>query len=116
MLTSFKDVEDSLSALQNLASQAEAQDNAVKASARSQSLSDARYKNGAATYLDVIDSERSALDTQRAAIQILGQRYAASVRLVKALGGGWDESRLGTASATTPAAPDATTVASAPLQ
>ena len=117
VLGSFKDVEDSLSALHNLAAQADAQESAVKSSARSQSLSDARYKNGAATYLDVIDSERSALDTQRAAIQILGQRYAASVRLVKALGGGWDAAQLNPASATaaTPNA-TATTVAIAPIQ
>ncbi len=42
-----------------------------------------------ASYINVVDAERAALDTERAAIQILGQRVNASVRLVKALGGGW---------------------------
>jgi len=42
-----------------------------------------------ASYINVVDAERAALDTERAAIQILGQRVNASVRLVKALGEGW---------------------------
>ncbi|SDT92335.1 outer membrane protein, multidrug efflux system [Verrucomicrobium sp. GAS474] len=120
VLTSFKEVEDSLSGLRNLSGQAEAEASAVTASQRSSTLSDLRYRNGSATYLDVIDSERSALDTQRAAIQTLGQRYVASVRLIKALGGGWSESALATTPATastTPSEPSSnpasTTVAQA---
>ncbi len=94
VLTSFREVEDSLASLRNLAAQAGAQQAAVAAAQRAASLSDLRYRGGTSTYLDVIDAERSALDTQRASVQILGQRYAATVRLVRALGGGWQDSQV----------------------
>jgi len=115
VLGSFRDVEDSLSGLRNLAGQAEAQAAAVDSSKRSTSLSDLRYRNGTATYLDVIDSERTSLDTQRAAIQVLGQRYVASVRLIKALGGGWSDDQLALRAAQS-ADPAAATVAQANAQ
>ncbi len=46
-------------------------------------------------YFEVTDSQRTELAAQRARAQIEGQRLYASVRLVKALGGGWDASALG---------------------
>jgi multidrug efflux system outer membrane protein len=40
-------------------------------------------------YLDVVDSERQVLDAKRSLIELLGQRYAATVQLIKSLGGCW---------------------------
>ncbi|MNT90486.1 hypothetical protein D3C72_2313910 [compost metagenome] len=41
-------------------------------------------------YLDVIDAERTALQTRSAAVQLQGVQAAATVNLIRALGGGWD--------------------------
>ena len=49
------------------------------------------------TYLEVTSAEAAALQAQLAAVNIQARRMSASVLLVKALGGGWQESlaRLG---------------------
>jgi multidrug efflux system outer membrane protein len=94
VLTSFQEVEDSLSGLSVLAQAAESQQLAVDASQRSLKIANDRYTGGLVTYLDVINAQQNLLDTQRLATQILGQRLVTSVSLVKALGGGWDSSSL----------------------
>ena len=94
VLSSFQEVEDSLSGLSVLAQAAESQQLAVDASQRALKIANDRYTGGLVTYLDVINAEQNLLDTQRLATQILGQRLVTSVSLVKALGGGWDSSSL----------------------
>jgi multidrug efflux system outer membrane protein len=42
------------------------------------------------SFLDVVDAERERLFAERQAAQIRGQRMAATILLIKALGGGWD--------------------------
>jgi multidrug efflux system outer membrane protein len=46
------------------------------------------------SYLEVVDSERTALAAERDSARISGQRLVTSVQLVKALGGGWADSNL----------------------
>jgi hypothetical protein len=48
-----------------------------------------RHKAGRVRYLDVVYARQSVLKTEQTAAQISGQRLAASVVLIKALGGGW---------------------------
>jgi outer membrane protein TolC len=48
-----------------------------------------QYKAGTADYLQVIIAQSALLSNERTAVGILQQRMVASVRLVKALGGGW---------------------------
>jgi outer membrane protein TolC len=57
-------------------------------------LANARYTGGLVTYLDVITAQEQVLTNERLATQIAGQRMVTSVYLVKALGGGWDDSSL----------------------
>jgi multidrug efflux system outer membrane protein len=90
ILVAFKDVEDQLSALRLLAEQAEAQGRAVQSSSRSTALSDARYRNGYVSQLDLLDAQRSELRNRRQALQVRSAQYQAAVALVRALGGGWD--------------------------
>ena len=52
-------------------------------------LAESRYRNGAASYFEVIDAQRSSLAAQRAERQSAGQRAIASVALIRALGGGF---------------------------
>ena len=54
-------------------------------------LASARYEGGATTYLDVITAQQSLLAAERLAAQLAGQRLLASVFLIKALGGDWQE-------------------------
>jgi multidrug efflux system outer membrane protein len=44
--------------------------------------------------LEVIDAQRTRLQTERARLQTLNQQMSASVALVKALGGGWSVAEL----------------------
>ncbi|MGF6776085.1 efflux transporter outer membrane subunit [Paraburkholderia sp. GAS334] len=96
VLGAFGDVEDNLAALRVLEQEAHAQDDAVTAAERALAVISNRYKNGAITYLDVVVAQTTALSNERQAVAIARRRMAASVALIKALGGGWDASRLPT--------------------
>nr|GFD52156.1 outer membrane protein OprM precursor [Tanacetum cinerariifolium] len=60
----------------------------------SENLSLARYKQGAVGYLDVVVAQTASLQAQRSVIDLQTQQLAASVGLVKALGGGWNSTDL----------------------
>ena len=96
-LTAFREVEDSLSNVRTLHDQAVARDAALKASKRAYTVAGERYQVGYSSHLDYLDAERNYLAAERSNVQVLGQRYIATVQLVKALGGSW--------LATPPAAP-----------
>ena len=91
VLVAFRDVEDQLSALRLLADQSEAQSRAVASALRTTSLSDARYRNGLVSQLDLLDARRSELRNRRQALQVRSAQYQTTVGLVRALGGGWGE-------------------------
>ena len=90
VLVAFQDVEDALVDLRTLTVQAEAQDRAVAAARRTLELSNQQFKQGAVTFLDIVDAERTLLSSERQAALLLGQRMQATVQLIRALGGGWD--------------------------
>jgi NodT family efflux transporter outer membrane factor (OMF) lipoprotein len=94
VLTSFQQVEDSLSDLRVLDDEAKTQDAAVAAANRALDQSTNRYKGGLDTYLTVITAQNAALANERTAVSLLTRRLTSTVLLVKALGGGWDVSRL----------------------
>ena len=94
LLVAFQEVEDGLSGLRVLSDQAEAQARAVASSRRTADLSTSRYKAGLVSYFEVVDAERTALQSERLATQIRGQRLVTSVFLIKALGGGWSDSSI----------------------
>jgi NodT family efflux transporter outer membrane factor (OMF) lipoprotein len=94
VLTSFQEVEDNLAALRILDDEAKTQAGAVAAAQHSLELSNNRYKGGVVTYLEVITAQSTALNNQRAAVDILRRRMNATVLLIKALGGGWNASSL----------------------
>jgi multidrug efflux system outer membrane protein len=90
VLVAFQEVEDALSAIRLLAQRQQAQTVVVESSLHAASLSLDRYTQGLVSFLDVVDAERARLEAERAAAQIRGQRMAAAILLVKALGGGWE--------------------------
>jgi multidrug efflux system outer membrane protein len=94
VLVAFQEVEDGLSGLSRLSQQGAAQDRAVASAQRAFDIANSRYKEGSISFLDVVDVQRTLLQNQREAVQTLGQRYVTSVLLVKALGGGWQDSTI----------------------
>ena len=93
-LGAFQEVEDDLASLSYLAVEGVHQDAAAKSAEQSLTLEIERYKGGIASYLDVIQTQTIALTNERNAAQVLGRRMEAAVDLVKAVGGGWEQSRL----------------------
>jgi len=94
VLTAFQEVEDSLSDLRVLDEESKTQDAAVAAANRALEQSTNRYKGGLDTYLTVITAQNAALANERTAVSLLTRRMTSTVLLVKALGGGWDVSKL----------------------
>lgn len=103
VLTAVQEVEDNLAALRILETEATTQDGAVAAAQHSLSLSETRYRGGVTNYLEVTTAQSAALSDERTAVTILARRMAASVLLIKALGGGWNVSQLPTISQVSPA-------------
>jgi NodT family efflux transporter outer membrane factor (OMF) lipoprotein len=99
VLTSFREVEDNIAALRILEQEAQVQANAVKAAEESVSLTTNQYKAGVVSYLNVVIAQTAALSNEVTAVNIQNRRLAASVLLIKALGGGWDASMLPDANA-----------------
>jgi outer membrane protein, multidrug efflux system len=91
VLVAFREVEDNLSDLRILEDQTATQDDAVKASVRAAQLSRTQYTEGAVNYLDVIDAERTVLQSQRSSVQLQGAQAVSTVNLIRALGGGWGD-------------------------
>jgi NodT family efflux transporter outer membrane factor (OMF) lipoprotein len=90
----FNDVEDQLSGLRILEQESGEEAQAVAAAQHSLDLSNTRYKGGVTSYLEVLTAEATLLQDQVTAINIESRRFADSVGLVRALGGGWDTTQL----------------------
>lgn len=94
VLSSFRDVEDQLSALRVLQEEAAVQGRAVDAARQSTDLALVRYKGGIATYLEVLTNHTILLNDQRVAASLVARRIVASAQLQIALGGGWNSAQL----------------------
>jgi multidrug efflux system outer membrane protein len=94
ILVAFSEVENSLAGVHYLATQTEAQNRALANARRAAELATERYRAGIVSYLEVVDANRAALQTERGTAQLAGQRLATTVQLIKALGGGWSEGTL----------------------
>ncbi len=89
VLKAFQEVEDALANLDGLKNEYESIFQSVRAAKNSYNIAADRYFKGVTFYLDVVDTERQALDAERNMIELLGQQYTATVQLIKALGGSW---------------------------
>jgi outer membrane protein, multidrug efflux system len=87
----FREVSDALAGQATFGEQLRAQRAVAEAEGERFKLSDLRYRNGAASYLDLLDAQRSLFGAQQAAVQANLQRLQNQVTLYRVLGGGWKE-------------------------
>jgi multidrug efflux system outer membrane protein len=91
VLMAFADVENALAARRAAVNEIAARKESVAATKKAFELSSSRYREGAASYLDVVDSQRELLGAQLNEVQARGRSYAATVQLMQALGGGFSK-------------------------
>ena len=94
VLDSFREVDDALVQLQVLEQEAVVQQAAVNAAREALQLLTNQHQAGTIDYNSVVNVQTSALNNQRSALTLLGNRLTASVQLITALGGGWQASQL----------------------
>ncbi|WP_207005052.1 efflux transporter outer membrane subunit [Trinickia mobilis] len=102
VLASFKQVEDDLTLLTELGTATAQQQDAASAADLSVNLALSRYRRGAVSYLDVVEAQSAALESERSVIEIRTQQLDANVDLIRALGGGWTDDTLNSARAPDP--------------
>jgi len=87
----FQQVEDSLASLNHFHDASVDEKAAVDAAQRTLHFSLALYKQGATDYLTVVTSQTALLQTQLEALNLDTVQLTASVDLIRALGGGWED-------------------------
>ncbi|QYY25945.1 efflux transporter outer membrane subunit [Diaphorobacter sp. MNS-0] len=87
--TAFREVSDALAGQATLQEQVDAQRAQAQADAKRFELSDLRYRNGVASYLDLLDAQRSLFATEQSLVVTRLQQLQNQVTLYKVLGGGW---------------------------
>jgi len=95
VLIAYGDVEDALTDLHALTGEVANLREAVAASENYLRLAQVQYRNGLIDYLTVIDAERTLLANQLAFSQNINLQMSASIHLIKALGGGWQNQTVG---------------------
>jgi NodT family efflux transporter outer membrane factor (OMF) lipoprotein len=92
VVSAFQQVEDSLATLNHYHDASVEEKAAVDAAQRTLDYSMALYKQGATDYLTVVTSQTALLQTQLEALTLDTLQLNASVNLILALGGGWEDS------------------------
>jgi multidrug efflux system outer membrane protein len=86
----FREVLDALVAQRQAAEIDAAETRRAQALTRATELADLRYRNGVASYLEVLDARRNQYQARQAVIDARRARLASVAGLSKALGGGWE--------------------------
>lgn len=89
VLTAFKEVEDALTDVESQSREYEHYAASFGFAEKRMQLTMKRYVGGLSNYLDVLDSERTRIQTETNLVNVLGQRYLSTIQLIKALGGSW---------------------------
>ncbi len=89
VLNAFREVEDALIDIETYKREVEAKERQVKAAKNAESLSRLRYDQGVASYLEVLDTERTSFNSELELSQTKQNYLTTYIKLYKALGGGW---------------------------
>lgn len=94
VLVAFREVDDSLAAIRFLKDRYAARAAAVEAAGNSAAIALERFSAGTVSFLEVVDASSLKLNNDLARIAVATEQVNATVRLIKALGGGWEEPQL----------------------
>ena len=89
--SAFREVADALAGRATYGAQLQALIRVAQAEGARFRLSDLRYRNGVASYLDLLDSQRALFTAEILVVQTRLQQLQNQVLLYRALGGGWTE-------------------------
>ncbi|HOY33708.1 MAG TPA: efflux transporter outer membrane subunit [Piscinibacter sp.] len=87
--SAFREVADALAGRATLGEQLRAQQRQLEAERTRNRLAELRYRNGASSYLELLDAQRSLFAAQQALVQGQAQSAQNLATLYKVLGGGW---------------------------
>ena len=91
VLTGFQEVENYLVELNTLQDEMLAQQRATDAAKESARVTYNQYQAGMIDYLDVATTENTSLSSQQSLLSLQSTQWVASVQLIAALGGGWQD-------------------------
>jgi len=91
VISAFQQVEDDLATLNHYHDATVQEKAAVDAAQRTLDFSMILYKQGASDYLTVVTSQTALLQNRLQALDLDTQQLRASVDLIRALGGGWED-------------------------
>ncbi|MGB9098959.1 efflux transporter outer membrane subunit [Erwinia sp.] len=94
VLTGFQEVENYLVELNTLQDEMLAQQRATDAAKESARVTYNQYQAGMIDYLDVATTENTSLSSQQSLLTLQSTQWVASVELIAALGGGWQDKSL----------------------
>jgi NodT family efflux transporter outer membrane factor (OMF) lipoprotein len=89
VLRAVQEVQDNISALRWLAQEYRQTSTAATAARHAADLSLTLYRDGAASFLDVVTAQSAALEAERLVIALHTRQLEADIALMLALGGGW---------------------------
>ena len=89
LLKAYIEVANQMAKVQNLASSYEMQAQQVEALNRSIQIANGLFKSARADYMEVLMTQRDALESEMELIETKQQQMDAMVNMYKALGGGW---------------------------
>ena len=90
VLAGFQEVENNLATLHWLAEESDVQVQATRAARESVLLTTNQYKAGTVSFLNVVIVQAAQLNEERTMVTIVGRRLAATVALIRAIGGEWE--------------------------
>lgn len=91
VLTAFAEVDNQMTAVARIQEQLGFQRESLTQAEKSNELARTRYDSGIGLYQDLLEAERNTIRAERRLCQLRGQHLMASVTLIKALGGGWNQ-------------------------
>ena len=94
VLTAFQQVEDELAAARVLQNEEHYRVEAAQEAVQAAQIALNQYKAGQVAYTNVVVAQATALSARQALVTLQGQRLAAAVSLIEALGGGWSTAEL----------------------
>ena len=89
VLIALREASDALAGVRTSRDQVVAQQTQAQALRRALQLAELRYRTGVASYIEVLDAQRSLFDAELGLSRAQLRQLAAAVQLYRALGGSW---------------------------